>query len=1068
MKTFTCPSCQQPIDSEDANANTVRCKNCDTSIDLRAIQETHVADVQTSRAAEASPPQYLGHYRLVKVLGQGSFGAVWKARDERLDRTVAIKVPRAGRFSSSQLDDFLNEARAVAKLNHPGIVRVHEVGQSTTVPYIVTELIRGSDLKEFLKTKTLSARRAAQLSLKLAEAMGHAHDAGVVHRDLKPANVMMDEKNRPHVMDFGLAKQFIGRDVERTIDGQIMGTPAYMSPEQARGDSKHVDQRSDVYSLGVMLFEFLTGELPFRGRSAMLLRQVLEEEPPLPQKLNASIPIDLQSICLKCLEKEPDQRYESAQSYAEDLLAFLNDQPIRAKPSTRWQRFNKWCRRNPVVASISSLAFSFLVAMLILSVVFLFRERRLRLSIDEALVEKTEALANTEALTLDLQRKRSGLDAAMDLATGAQNELKTRMLSYAQQLYAYRLHEAQQAAGDGRWYQARQGLDLIAKEDPDDQFRCWAWSTLDQSLQQRCAWLGGGKKHTKRLTVDFETRQVCLLAYGRIHRYKRVDNDLVEMTSAVSANTTVLDFDHHPGSDVFVLADEGGGVRLTRSVDESQLLPASSSLQDIAKVRISPDASRFVVTSNDQQCAIFDTKSLGKLSRWRCERGRVDDLCWHPTGESVALLTSGKVEHRSASSGELLKTIETRESFRCMCWNRDGSRLLVGGWWNAWSADLKSGQLDQFADQTSGTRTIFAGSSVDQAYTVSSTGQISLWDVSKRRLIHTRTLVDGATIQLCVDGRSGALVCTSDSGEIAWTDPEQESLLEPLVLKHEAAVRRIDWHPDSNRLAAADWQGRCVVWDVDQRSRTLDFYVCKGHYCEAAMWNPAGDRLATSGKDGSIQIWDAKDGSRLMKMSGHQGPAYGVAWHPDGRVFASCGVDEHVRFWNVDSPDEKEAWKVGGVIEEVAWDRDGKHIFSAGHRLAIRDAASGKTLSNTSAPNMFFNVAPHPSDERFAACNTSGQIHIKSMAPDFKDVVVQCSGTELRGLAWSPDGRCLVCTDWLGNVWLRAPYAQPYLMRLRGEDDRFDSRVWDAKFSPDGKRLAVCDEKGRIFVWNRP
>lgn len=542
----------------------------------------------------------------------------------------------------------------------------------------------------------------------------------------------------------------------------------------------------------------------------------------------------------------------------------------------------------------------------------------------------------------------------------------------------------------------------------------------------------------------------------------------MELASAISANTRVRDFDHHPGSGLFAVANEGGRVRLTRSHDQSHWLPVSSVLEDIAKVRISPDASRIAVATNDRHCAVFDANSLEPLAHWRCERGRIADICWHPSGESFALLTGGKVEHRVASSGDLLNTIEHGEAFRCVCWNRDGSRLLVGGWWNAWSADPESGRLDRFADHTSGTRGIFAGASVDQAYSVSSTGQISLWDVAKRRLIHTRNLVAGAPLQICVDGRSGAMVCTSGSSEIAWTAPEQESLLEPFVLKHQAPVRRIDWHPDSNRLAAADWQGRCVVWDVDQRSRALDFFACKGHYCEAAKWNPAGDRLVTSGNDGSIQVWDAKDGSRLMKMSGHQGPAYGLAWHPNGDVFASCGVDEHVRFWNTDSTDETESWKVGGVIEEVAWDRDGKHLYSAGHRLAIRDTASGKIVSNVSAPNMFFNVAPHPTDQRFAACNTTGQIHIKSMDPDFQDVVVQCSATELRGLAWSPGGRCLVCADIWGNVWLRAPYADPYLMRLRGEEGRFESRVWDAKFSPDGKRLAVCDEKGRIFVWNRP
>ena len=308
-------------------------------------------------ACERSPdeiPRRLGRYELVDIVGVGAYGTVYKARDPELDRLVAIKIPRAGQVTSpGDMERFLREARSAARLRHPSIVSIHEVGQEAAVPYLVSEFVDGVSLADLLSTKRPAPREAAELVAAVADALQYAHDMGVVHRDIKPANIMLDPHGKPRLMDFGLAKRETG-DVTMTIDGQILGTPAYMSPEQAKGESRRVDGRTDVYSLGVILYQLLTGELPFRGTTRMLLQQVLNDEPRRPRSLSDQVPLDLETVCLRAMSKEPSGRYATARDMADDLRRYLHGEPIHARPISRTERALRWCRRNPIVAGLSA------------------------------------------------------------------------------------------------------------------------------------------------------------------------------------------------------------------------------------------------------------------------------------------------------------------------------------------------------------------------------------------------------------------------------------------------------------------------------------------------------------------------------------------------------------------------------------------------------------------------------------------------------------------------------------------------------------------------------------------
>jgi tRNA A-37 threonylcarbamoyl transferase component Bud32 len=345
-----------------------------------------------------------GEYELEVEIARGGMGVVYKARQRRLNRTVAVKMILAGQLADQEdVRRFLSEAEAAAGLDHPGIVPVFESGEIDGQHFFSMGFVDGQSLAALLAAGPLTSRRAAELVVQVCDAVDYAHEQGVIHRDLKPGNILLDKGGHPRVTDFGLAKRVTG-DHGLTRTGEALGTPSYMPPEQASGKIDVIGRPADVYAVGAVLYAALTGRPPFQAATPIdTLLQVLEQEPVSPRQLNADIPRDLETIVLKCLEKEPHKRYATARDLADELRRFLEGKPIQARPVGRAERGWRWCKRNPVVAALSMAAVLLLAVTAAVSAVAYVREAALGVELTNrgvALQKQSDDLAaKTQALT---------------------------------------------------------------------------------------------------------------------------------------------------------------------------------------------------------------------------------------------------------------------------------------------------------------------------------------------------------------------------------------------------------------------------------------------------------------------------------------------------------------------------------------------------------------------------------------------------------------------------------------------------------------------------------------------
>jgi hypothetical protein len=625
----------QPASPEDL------CRDCPEQLPelrrlIQALQAMEPA-LATGSEAATNPPVPAGEgdphatapavagYEILGELGRGNMGVVYHARHVALNRLVALKMILAGSHAGeAELTRFKTEAEAIARLQHPNIVQVYEVGAVGRLPYFSLEFCLGGSLAGRLRGTPLPPREAARLVEALARAMEAAHQKGIIHRDLKPANVLLAEDGTPKITDFGLAKKL--DEAGQTESGAIVGTPSYMAPEQAGGKSREVGPAADVYALGAILYECLTGRPPFKAATAMdTLLQVLSEEPVPPRRLQPKTPADLETICLKCLQKEPGRRYPSAAALAEDLRRFQAGEPIAARPVGRLERGWRWCRRNPVVAGLVAAVALALCGGTGVATWQAVEARAQAGRAEEALGERDTALGEVRAaLEQEKQAEEQAQGAAAQEKKARQDEQKAREEAQTQERLAReRLLTSQWLAYAGQ-------IALAQRE--------WQDGNIDHArdLIDACQWNLRGWEHNYLHTLFNKNQRTF---YGHTGPVSSVafSPDGKRLVSG-SQDHTLKVWDAQTGQQTLSLKGHTGGV---------------------TSVAFSPDGKRLVSGSDDRTLKVWDAQTGQETLSLKGHTGGVWSVAFSPDGKRLASgSTDSTVKVWDAQTGQEIRTIK--------------------------------------------------------------------------------------------------------------------------------------------------------------------------------------------------------------------------------------------------------------------------------------------------------------------------------------------------------------------------------------------------------------------------
>ncbi|MCM2371887.1 WD40 domain-containing protein [Aporhodopirellula aestuarii] len=969
---------------------------------------------------------YFGDYQLIEEIARGGMGVVYKARQVNLNRVVALKMILAGQLASKQdVLRFYQEAEAAANLNHPGIVPIFEVGQHEGQHFFSMGFVDGHSLAKRVGEGPLQPRDAAELLLKVAEAVEFAHRRGVVHRDLKPANILLDANDEPLVTDFGLAKK-TEADSELTSTGQILGTPGYMPPEQAAGATEKIGPLADVYSLGAILYCVLTGRPPFQAANVLdTLMQVLEQEPVAPRQLNPQVPRDLETICLKCLQKDQQRRYESAQALADDLGRWLENKPILARPVGRAERTVKLVRRHPVVAGLSLAVVLALVSGIVVSSIFAIRAKQSadleRIARGDAEAKRQLAESNEQLAVREGQRAERNAVAERQARQVAQRNL-----------YLADMRLAQEAWQTGYLLRLRELLDRHVPQPGQADLRGWEWWLMNTAWQRLSLVLDGG-------------RWCAAVAWSPDDRFLATGN----VSPSYGAHVQI--WDAATGQRVHELATGTVGV---------------------FGIAWSPDGERLATAVSDGSVILWQASDGVELRRWQAHRGPSSvrnwfpcmSVDWHPEGGQIASAgRDGMVRIWNPETGAQIHEFTGHSSdVNCIAWSPDGRQLASGGRDHSvriWDLSV----LDEPNRGKSSTATaVPVQGHEDRVWCVA-------WSPDSQRLASASDDGSVGVWNAKTGQRELNLRQERDTrGLWAWKGSTEI----PLVgLGHDSFVNAVAWSPDGERIISGGEDQTVRVWDSTS-GRELETLRPHRGGVETLAFNHDGTRLASGGKEGSIAVFDMQRDSAAFILSESVGEVTRVCWSPDGSQLLTGHHDRWIEphfvalLWRGDQP---------GIVKRfpplslppipLGWSRLGNQLLwpESASKLTFTDPESGTKVGGFEATNKktIVAVSNDPSGSKLAIA-ADDEIYVMDAASGEVLTQFRPHSAAIRDLNWSPDGHWIAAGSSDSNITISDSVSGQLRWRLSGHSDGVGSVTW----SVDGQRLASGGDDRTIRIWD--
>jgi WD40 repeat protein/serine/threonine protein kinase len=1077
--------------------------------------------VNLDNAPEEILGQKIGRYKILERVGEGGCGVVYLAEQtEPIRRRVALKVIKLGMDTKQVVSRFEAERQVLAMMDHPNIGKVLDAGTTELGrPYFVMELVRGIKITDYCDQANLTTQERLDLFIKVCQAIQHAHQKGIIHRDIKPSNILVtlhDGVPVPKVIDFGIAKATEGRLTDATVYTQLhqfIGTPAYMSPEQAEMSGLDIDTRSDIYSLGVLLYELLTGTPPFDPKELMsqgvdAMRKTIREKEPLRPSTKLSrtllaagtrsrrptsglaIPTqdevsagtrrqlrlkeqiarvrgDLDWIVMKCLEKDRQRRYETANGLAADLKRHLNHEPVVARPPSRWYEFQKTVLRHKFGFAAATALITVLLAGVLTSTWQAVEATRAR----KAEVTQRMAAQDAQAQAVAQQKK-----AEAEWQRAEEQLTRAEWLIYASKLM---LAQTDFEAGNG-------GLAQHYLDECQPNLRGWEHRYLQTRLSGKQT-LAAHVGEVTSVAFSPDGRRIVTGSFDRTAKVWDAGTGR-ELLTLRGHERWVTSVAFSPdGKRIITGAGEWSGpdkmpgeAKVWDAATGQEVLALEGHTDCVWNVRFSPNGKRIVTGSEDQTARVWDAATGQEILTLKGHAGAVRSVAFSSDGRRI--VTGGEdfmAKVWAAETGQEILTLKGHAGgVRSVAFSPDGRRIVTAsGDRTAKVWDAGPGREILMLNEHTEPVTSVAFSPDGRRIVTGSHDQTTkVWDSATGQEVFTLKGHAGY-VRSVAFSPNGQRIITASNDQTAkvWDAAAGQEV--PTLKGHTDFVSSIVFSPDSKRMVTGSGDGTAKVWDVEKGQEVLVLGSVTG-WSVAGVWSvafsPDGQRIVTGSQDQTAKVWDATTGRNLLVLP-HPGVVSSVGFSPDGQRIVT-GVGEwdrpdrkpgEAKVWDARTGQELLSLKHTNVVWSVAFSPDGQRILTGSGDGTARlwDAANGaEVLALTGHKAAVRSVAFSADGTRIATGSFDRTAKVWDARTGCELLTLEGHTGYLRGVAFSPDGQRILTgsDDRTAKLWEARTGQEVLTLREHTE------MVWSVAFSPDGQRVAtgIAGVNATVKVWS--